>query len=166
MLVATAADVLFPLIPSETIVIAAGVIAGQGELLIVGIVPAAALGAFLGDNVAFLLGRRLGEPAAERVFRGEKARRRLEWAEGAIRRRGPLLIVVGRFISCGRTATTFGAGTLGMPYRRFALADALAAVAWALYVSLLGYLGGSSFEDNAARTCSATGSRRRPRRPE
>jgi membrane-associated protein len=145
---AAATDVLLPVIPSETIVIAASVLAGQGELLIWLIVPAAALGAFLGDNVSYWLGRRLGDPVARRFFGGEKARARLDWAEAAIRKRGVFLIVIGRFIPGGRTATTFAAGTLEMPYRRFLLADAAAAIVWAVYVSMLGYLGGASFEDN------------------
>jgi membrane-associated protein len=145
---AAATDVLLPLVPSETIVIAAAVIAAQGELLIVGVVAAATLGAMLGDNIAYLLGWRVGEPVAERLFRGEKAQRRLDWAEAAIRKRGMALIAIGRFIPGGRTASTFAAGTLGMPYRRFLLADSCAALIWATYVSLLGYVGGASFEDN------------------
>jgi membrane protein DedA with SNARE-associated domain len=145
---AAAADVLLPLIPSETIIIAASVLAAQGGLTIFAIVPAAALGAFLGDNIAYFLGRQVGDPVARRIFRGEKGRARLEWAEGAIRRRGVALIAIGRFIPGGRTVTTFAAGTLAMAYRRFLVADAAAAVVWALYVSMLGYFGGAAFEDN------------------
>lgn len=145
---AAATDVLLPLIPSETIVLAAAVLAGQGDLLIWLIVPAAALGAFLGDNVSYWLGRRLGDPVARRFFRSAKARARLEWAERAIHRRGVFLIVVGRFIPGGRTATTFASGTLEMDYRRFLIADAGAALIWAVYISALGFVGGASFEDN------------------
>jgi membrane-associated protein len=141
-------DVFFPVIPSETIVIAASVLAAQGDLLIFLIVPAAALGAFLADNVAYWLGRWIGEPLAERLSKGEKGRARLDWAEAAIRKRGAALVVIGRFIPGGRTATTLAAGTLEMSYRRFLLADAVAATTWALYVSMLGYLGGAAFEDN------------------
>lgn len=141
-------DVFFPVIPSETIVIAAAVLAAQGGLIIFAIVPAAALGAFVADNLAYWLGRWVGDPLADRLFRGEKGRARLQWAEGAIRKRGTTLIVLGRFIPGGRTATTVAAGTLEMPYRRFLPADATAAVLWALYVSMLGYLGGSAFEDS------------------
>lgn len=146
--VAAGLDVLFPLIPSETIVITAGVLAAQGDLLIVGIVPAVALGAFLGDNLAYWLGRGVGDPVAKRLFRGEKGRQRLRWAEQALHHRGTVIIVAGRFIPGGRTATTFAAGTLQMPYRRFLPADAGAALLWALYVSMLGYLGGEAFKDN------------------
>ncbi len=146
--VAAGTDVLFPLIPSETIVITAAVLAAQGELFIWLIVPLVAVGAFLGDNLCYLLGRRIGDPVADRLFKGEKGQARLRWAEEALRRRGAILIGVGRFIPGGRTATTFAAGTLEMPYRQFAVADAFAAVLWAFYVSMLGYLGGETFKDN------------------
>jgi membrane-associated protein len=148
VLVSTALDVLLPLIPSETIVIGASVLAAQGGLLIFLVVPAAALGAFLGDNVAYFLGRLVGWPVVNRLFKGEKAKARLRWAEGAIQRRGVALIVIGRFIPGGRSATTIAAGTLGLAYRRFLPADAIAAVAWALYISMLGYVGGETFEHN------------------
>jgi membrane-associated protein len=145
---AAGADVLFPLIPSETIVMTAAVLAAQGELLIWAIVPAVALGAFLGDNLCYLLGRRIGDPIADRLFADEKGQARLQWAEEALRRRGAILIGVGRFIPGGRTATTFAAGTLEMPYRQFLVADAFAAAIWGLYVSMLGYLGGETFQDS------------------
>ncbi|HEU5253100.1 MAG TPA: DedA family protein [Solirubrobacterales bacterium] len=145
---AAAADVLFPLIPSETIVITAGVLAAQGDLLIWALVPAVALGAFVGDNLCYLLGRSIGDPIADRLFADEKGQARLQWAEEALRRRGAILIGVGRFIPGGRTATTFAAGTLEMPYRQFVVADAFAAAIWAVYVSMLGYLGGETFNDS------------------
>lgn len=148
VLVAAGLDVLFPLIPSETIVITAGVLAAQGDLLIWVIVPAVALGAFLGDNLCYFLGRKIGDPVADRLFDDEKGQARLQWAEEALRRRGAILIGVGRFIPGGRTATTFAAGTLEMPYRQFLVADAFAALIWALYVSMLGYLGGETFKDS------------------
>lgn len=146
--VAAGADVLFPPIPSETIVITASVLAAQGELVIWFIVPLVALGAFLGDNASYWLGRGIGDPVAERLFSGEKGRARLQWAEEALCRRGVVLIAIGRFIPGGRTATTFAAGSLEMPYRQFLFADAIAAVIWAIYASMLGYLGGETFKDN------------------
>lgn len=146
--VACATDVLFPLIPSETIVITASVLAAQGELLIVGIVPLVALGAFLGDNISYWLGRKIGDPIAKRLFKGRKGQARLRWAEQALRRRGIVLIGIGRFIPGGRTATTFAAGTLEMPYRNFLFADAIAACIWAVYISMLGFLGGETFKNS------------------
>lgn len=148
VLVAAGLDVLFPLIPSETIVLTAAILAAQGDLLIFLLVPAVAAGAFLGDNACYWLGRKVGDPIARRLFKGEKGRARLEWAEQALLRRGALLIAAGRFIPGGRTATTFAAGTLEMPYRSFLVADALAACLWSVYICALGYLGGETFKDS------------------
>ena len=137
-------DALVPLVPSETVVITGGVVASAGDLSLPLIIPAAAAGAFLGDNTAYLVGRRFGSQVTER-FSGEKAQKRLEWAERNLSERGGELIAVGRFIPGGRTAVTVSAGTLRFPWRRFVLFDAAAAVGWALYASLLGYFGGRAF---------------------
>jgi membrane protein DedA with SNARE-associated domain len=146
---AAGADVLFPVVPSETIVVTAGVLAGGGELSVWLLIPAAAAGAFLGDNAAYWLGRRIGDPIARRLFRGEKAAARLRWSERAIHRHGGILVVAGRFIPGGRTASTFAAGTLHMPYRRFVRADVVAVVLWATLATLIGYVGGRTFEESS-----------------
>ena len=139
-------DALVPVVPSETSVITAGVVASAGDLSLLVIVPAAAAGAFLGDNTAYLIGRRYGTRVNERFFSGEKARRRIAWAQRQVEERGGELIAVARFIPGGRTAVTLSAGTLRFPWRRFVLFDAGAALGWALYASLLGYFGGHAFE--------------------
>lgn len=146
---ASGADVLVPLIPSEAVVISASVIAANGGLFIWLIVPLVAAGAVIGDNIAYLLGATLGERAARRVFRSPANHARLAWAERAVARRGAVLIVIGRFIPGGRTASTFAAGMLEMPWRRFIVADVIAALLWALYTAMLGYLGGATFGDNS-----------------
>jgi membrane-associated protein len=142
-------DALLPIVPSETSVITAGVVAAAGGIDLILIIIAAACGAFLGDNAAYLLGRRYGTRAADRFLRGKKAKQSLDWAEDQLTRRGGELIAVARFIPGGRTAVTLSAGTLGYPWRRFATFDAIAAVVWALYASLLGYFGGAAFEGAA-----------------
>ena len=139
-------DALIPIVPSETAVITAGVVAASGDLSLGLIIPAAAAGAFLGDNTAYFIGRRFGHRATERFFTGDKAKRRLGWAEEQLDERGGQLIVVARFIPGGRTAVTLSAGTLEYPWRRFALFDLLAALLWASYAALLGYYGGKTFE--------------------
>jgi membrane protein DedA with SNARE-associated domain len=53
------ADVLFPIIPSETALIPAGALAATGELELSIIIICAAVGAFLGDNTAYAIGRYL-----------------------------------------------------------------------------------------------------------
>jgi membrane-associated protein len=140
-------DALVPLVPSETSVITAGVVASSGDLSVPLIILAAAAGASAGDNAAYLLGRRFGARIEARFFRGERGRRQIQWAERQLAERGGELIVIGRFIPAGRTAVTLSAGTLGYPWRRFALFDAAAALVWALYATLLGYFGGRAFEN-------------------
>jgi len=139
-------DALVPVVPSETSVITAGVVASTGDLSLAPIVAAAASGAFLGDNTAYFIGARFGSRIEERFLSGEKARKRTEWAQQQVSERGGELIVIGRFIPGGRTAVTLSAGTLGYPWRRFVIFDAVAALGWALYASLLGYFGGHAFE--------------------
>jgi membrane-associated protein len=139
-------DALVPVVPSETSVITAGVVASAGDLSLPLVVAAGASGAFLGDNTAYFIGHRFGTRINERFFSGEKARKRIEWAQRQVSERGGELIAIGRFIPGGRTAVTLSAGTLGYPWRRFVLFDAAAALGWALYASLLGYFGGHAFE--------------------
>jgi membrane protein DedA with SNARE-associated domain len=142
-------DAVFPVVPSETAVITAGVVAGAGDLSLAVVIPAAAAGAFIGDNTAYWIGRRFGTRVVDRFFGGEKTRRRIEWAERQLGERGGELIAIARFIPGGRTAVTLSAGLLEFPWRRFVLFDAAAAVGWALYASLLGYFGGHAFEHAA-----------------
>jgi membrane-associated protein len=140
-------DALVPVVPSETSVITAGVVASTGDLNLMAIVAAAAGGAFLGDNTAYFIGWRFGTRINDRFFRSEKAQKRVEWAHKQVSERGGELIVVARFIPGGRTVVTLSAGTLGYPWRRFLIFDAAAALIWALYAALLGYFGGHAFED-------------------
>jgi membrane-associated protein len=139
-------DALVPVVPSETSVITAGVVASQGDLNLMIIVAVAAGGAFLGDNTAYFIGSRFGTRINERFFSGEKARQRVQWAQKQVTERGGELILIARFIPGGRTVVTLSCGTLGYPWRRFVIFDAAAALGWALYASLLGYLGGHAFE--------------------
>jgi membrane protein DedA with SNARE-associated domain len=142
-------DVLVPVVPSEASVITAGVVASTGGLYLPLLIAVAACGAFLGDNTAYLIGRRYGTRATQRFLHGGKAEKTLAWAERQLTRRGGELIVVSRFIPGGRTAVTLAAGTLAFPWRRFAVFDAIAALIWAVYASLLGYFGGRAFENEA-----------------
>jgi membrane-associated protein len=141
-------DALIPIVPSETAVIAAGVLAGTGDLVLALIIAAGAAGAFAGDNTAYLLGRKFEAPIRRLVFRGEKGQKRYEWAEHGLDRYGGPLIFGARFVPGGRTAVTVSCGVLEMRWHRFAIYDGIAVVAWASYAALIGYLGGKAFEDN------------------
>jgi membrane protein DedA with SNARE-associated domain len=128
-------------------VITAGVVPSAGDLNIALVIAGAAVGAFLGDNIVYLAGRRFGERARRRFFSGEKANARIAWAERQLEQRAGQLITGGRFIPGGRTAVALSAGLTHFSWRRYIVLDAIAALAWALYASLLGYFGGRAFED-------------------
>ncbi len=138
-------DAVLPVLPSESVVILAAIVAADGTLSIWGVVAAAAVGAVLGDNVSYLLGRRIGEPAYRGLFSGEESRRRYEWARRVLGRHGAWIVPAARFVPGGRTATTFAAGAVAMRYRTFIAVDAVGGLAWAAYGGALGYLGGRSF---------------------
>lgn len=139
-------DSLLPVVPSETAVITAGVVAAAGQLSLPLILAAAACGVFAGDNAAYAVGRRFGPAAKRRYFQGDKGRRTIRWSERQLAERGGELILVARFIPAGRTAVSLTAGTARYPWSRFALFDAIASLVWASYAALLGYFGGKAFE--------------------
>ena len=143
-----ALDAIVPVLPSETAIVALGVAtAGSVDPRIGLLVAIAAFGAFVGDNLSYLIGARCG-PLVERVFfSGDSGARRRAWAERTLATRGAGLILVCRFIPGGRTAVTLSCGLIGYPRRRFVFATAIAAIIWALYAFLLGRLGGRVFED-------------------
>ena len=148
-LVIPALDAIFPVLPSETAVITLGVTtAGSTDPRIALLVACAAAGAFLGDNLCYLLGRRFGPAVERRFFAGPKGARTRAWAERSLDRYGPQLIIVCRFIPGGRTAVTLTCGLVRYQRRRFVAATAVAAVIWALYAFLIGRIGGRAFEHN------------------
>lgn len=148
ILAVAALDAVFPIVPSEATLISAGVLAGAGDLQIAFVIAAGAAGAYAGDSSAYLLGRRFDYRLDRLLFRGDQGVSRRAWAERTLERHGGPLIFGARFIPGGRTATTVSAGLLGMWWLRFAAFAAGAAVAWAMYAALLGYIGGRAFEDN------------------
>ena len=143
-----ALDAILPVLPSETAVIALGVAtAGSTDPRMALLVACAAAGAFLGDNLCYVLGCRFGPRAERRFFSTQKGARRRAWAEHALQRFGMQVIIVCRFIPGGRTAVTLSCGLIGYPRRRFITATAIAGIIWALYAFFIGRLGGKAFED-------------------
>lgn len=134
-------DAFFPVVPSETAVITAGVFAASTGAPHLGLViAAAAAGAFIGDNISYQIGRAGGARFQKRAA--------IRWAHAAFQERGGLLLVVARYIPGGRTAVTLTTGVVRYPLHRFAFFDGLAVLSWALYSAMIGYIGGAAFEDN------------------
>ncbi len=156
-----ALDVVFPVLPSESVVILGGVLASQGRIHPLPLFAAAAFGAILGDHMSYAIGRwtTRGQPRGrtkdhDRRGRTSKAARLQAWAAAQLDRRGPVVLVVARFVPGGRTASTFVAGRTAYPLYRFTPATVLAGVLWAAFGVTFGYLGGTAFHD---QTLLATG---------
>jgi membrane protein DedA with SNARE-associated domain len=141
-------DSVIPIVPSETAVIMGGVAAGQGDQSLLLVIAAGALGAFLGDNTAYLIGRRFSPWINRRAERKPKTAKRLTWAATQIHKRGGPLLITARFIPGGRTALTLSSGLTHQPWGWFSRWIAVAAVIWATYAALLGAIFGNRFKDN------------------
>jgi membrane-associated protein len=143
-----ALDGFFPAIPSETLVVMAGVFAATGEPNLYAVIAVAAAGALVGDHVSYAFGRGAGGRLMDRSKPGTKRHAMVTWSRNALDERGGLVLVVARYVPGGRTAVTLTMGAVRYPIRHFSLFAALAAVSWGTYCSLVGYLGGKAFEDN------------------
>lgn len=142
------ADSVIPIVPSETTVILGGIAAGIGDQNLFLVIAAGALGAFVGDNLAYTIGERFSGLVERYAATHPKTQRRVTWAEKQIRTRGGPLLVTARFIPGGRTALTVTSGLTRQPRRWFAAWIAVAAVIWACYAAILGYVFGNRFKDN------------------
>lgn len=141
-------DSILPIVPGETLVIIGGVAAGQGTQALWLVIAAGAVGAFLGDNLAYLLGRRFSDRVNAWADQSVTRRARLDAADRQIKIRGGMLLITARFIPGGRTILTVSSGLTGQPWRWFALWVATATTIWASYAALLGFFFGQTFEDN------------------
>ncbi|MEU5834709.1 VTT domain-containing protein [Streptomyces diacarni] len=141
-------DGFFPVVPSETLVITLGVFAAaQGDPALFWVIVVAALGAFAGDHVSYLIGRRSGARLTARLTEGSRTWRAYEQVGRMLTERGGLVLVAARYIPGGRTAATLTTGATGFPRRLFTRYDAVAVVSWACYSAGLGYVGGAAFEE-------------------
>jgi len=122
----------------EVILLGAGALVAKGLCQPIETIAVAYAGVLAGDLLLFTLARRiggraLGHPRLRKVC--PPARREVLAARFA--KWGALAIFAARFVAGLRACTFFGAGLLGVPRRRFALADALAAAIWVPAVILL-----------------------------
>jgi membrane-associated protein len=128
--------------------IVCGIQAARGQLSLELVIALGAAGAFVGDNTSYAAGRFVGRPIQQRLFSGERARKRLDWAMGFLKERGGYVFLVARFIPAGRTATTFTAGLVHFRWLgRFVPFVLVAAILWSTFGTLVGYFGGRVFRD-------------------
>jgi membrane protein DedA with SNARE-associated domain len=72
-------DSFLPAIPSEPVIVAAGVYAASGETQLLPVIAATALGAFLGDMVPYGLGRVMADHVLKRLPPGTRRRKTHDW---------------------------------------------------------------------------------------
>ena len=141
-------DSILPIVPSETLVIIGGVSAGSGSLSIALVIVCAASGAFIGDNLSYLIGREASDWVIKRRTRTERGAKQMANIVEQIHDRGGMLLITARFIPGGRTLLTLSCGVTRQPRKWFIGWAVVAASVWSLYASLLGFIGGKSFADN------------------
>ena len=166
-----AVDAMVPVVPIQAIMITSGALTVYGNLDLALVIAVGALGMFTGDSIGFVLGRSTGQTArgwfggrlgdlrtrfgprqdGEPVRAESKTRRAAERFTRGLRRPGPLVLLLCRFVPGGRMAAGFHAGRKGYPVKLFVLYDGAAALAWASYGGLVGHVGGTALTQSAWR---------------
>jgi len=141
-------DGFFPPVPSESVVVGLAAVAATADVPVPAmLLMTAAAGAFVGDNAAYLIGRRTGTRRWA-WMRGPRMQAAFHWAGRELRKRPASLILVARFVPIGRVAVNLTAGATRYPRRRFVGLTVLSAVLWASYSVAIGLFFGQWFEDN------------------
>jgi membrane-associated protein len=134
-------------VPGETALIAAALLAHDGQLEIVPLIIIASAAAIIGDNVGFAIGRHGGRRLFERPgpFLDHRLRV-LELGEPFFARHGPKAVFLGRWVSGLRIASSWLAGMNRMSWPTFLFWNALGGIAWATGISLAVYAAGDVAE--------------------
>jgi len=126
-------------VPGESLLIFASVLAGRGEMSLPALLFFAWVGSVIGDNMGFLIGRKLGRKTVLRY--GAKVgltNERFSKIENRYVRYGSATVLFARFFSILRQLNGIVAGMLGMSWWRFVLFDAVGAALWVTVWVFLG----------------------------
>jgi membrane protein DedA with SNARE-associated domain len=126
-------DAFFPPVPSESVIAALAAIGSStGKPSVWLLILAAAVGAIIGDNLAYTIGRAIGTDRFA-WMRKPKIRRAFDWARGMLDKRAALLVITGRYIPVGRIAVNMTAGATEYPRRKFVPLTVIGGISWAVY---------------------------------
>lgn len=130
-------------VPGETALIVGAVFASQGQLNIVLVLFLGWLGAVIGDNIGYAIGRFGGRKLVIRYGKFVLIRgKRLERAESFFSEYGAVVVVVARFIEILRQLNGLVAGTMRMRWWRFLLFNMIGAALWiGLWGTIFYFLG-------------------------
>jgi undecaprenyl-diphosphatase len=132
--------------PGETALVLGGVLASQGRVNIGGVIALAIVGAIAGDAVGYVVGRRFGPGLQSSRLGQVVGERRWRASEAFLRRRGGPAVFFGRFTALLRALVPSAAGMAKLPYRTFAIWNALGGSVWAAAFVVAGYLAGESYK--------------------
>lgn len=131
--------------PGETALVLAAVLASQGQLDIVLVIVIGVASAIIGDNIGYLLGRKVGRDVLEAPGPFHHRRRTLiAVGDRFFARHGPKAVFFGRWIALVRVAAAWLAGINHMRFREFFFWNALGGITWGVTFALVGYFGGKS----------------------
>ncbi len=123
------------ILPGETAVLVAGVVASQDHVNVGVVCVLVVAAAITGDSVGYEVGHRYGESLMKLSIL-KRRRPALERALEGLRRRGPIYVFIGRFTAFLRAVMPGLAGMSGMNYRRFFIANALGGTIWGVTFTL------------------------------
>jgi membrane protein DedA with SNARE-associated domain len=135
-------------LPGESLLVFASVLAGRGELSLPPLMLLAWAGAVFGDNIGYLIGRRLGRAIVLRY--GERIginADRLNRVEAFFARYGPVTVAFARFVNILRQLNGVVAGLLKMEWKRFLFFNALGGALWVSAWTLTGFYLGEHVSD-------------------
>lgn len=129
--------VLFPILPGDSLIFAAGLLHIQLGLNMWVLIGTVLVTAFLGAQVGYWLGRRYGRKLFKPDARILKSSY-LDQAEKFFDKYGGRALVIGRFVPFVRTFVPLAAGAARLSYPKFLLFNTLGAVVWGAGVTWAG----------------------------
>jgi membrane protein DedA with SNARE-associated domain len=130
-------------LPGESLLVAAAILAGRGEISFPVLLLSAWGGAVIGDNIGYLIGRTLGRTLLRRHGRkvGIKPES-LRKVEAVFARYGAVAVGLARFVNILRQLNGVVAGALEMHWLKFLIFNALGGAVWVAAWTIAGfYLG-------------------------
>jgi len=127
------------ILPGSTIILFLGALSARGDLDVGDLICVAVLGAIIGDNINFYLGRRYGAKWLKGGFRLLKAGH-IEKAGHFMDAHGAKSIFLGRFVPSVKEIVPFIAGSVKMKPGTFMFWNVLGAVGWGCEWVLAGYI--------------------------
>ena len=130
-------------LPGDSLLFSAGLVAAaRTDINIVILVLLVFLAAFIGDQVGYVLGRKIGRPYFQRR-NSKRMQKMLAKSERFYEKYGWWSVVIARYIPWIRTFVPPIAGTVKMNYYKFLTANALGALLWGSGITLAGFYSGS-----------------------